>query len=317
VPSSWLVKLKQKLESRGPATAISLTDAEVGRLGGGRRAAVTVTIGRKTARLRLGVMGGKNLIGISKANREALGVEIGDTVTATIELDAADRTAELPGDAAKALAKAKLRKVFDALAPSHQKEHVRAITEAKKPATRANRIAAMVEKLRPSSAPPTERTANKTAKTSARAVRAKALHRKALKYNWDDGVRKLSAIVGDKACDLGTALAIYWMGAPGFDQQWKTAKDLGAGDWRLPVFTFLRALEKRIIKRDFATADILFNPRFDRTTVDDRGHDWTAEYGEIKAVRPIPAALKEPSRADPAWEARRKKPIKNTANRLT
>lgn len=142
------MKLKQKLKPQGPATAIVLTDAQVEALGGGKRAAVIVTIGKKTARLRLAVMGGQNMIGISKANRAELGVEIGDTVDATIELDTAARTVELPDDAAKALAKAKLRTKFDALAFTHQKEHVRAITEAKKPETRTKRIAAMIEMLR-------------------------------------------------------------------------------------------------------------------------------------------------------------------------
>jgi Bacteriocin-protection, YdeI or OmpD-Associated/Domain of unknown function (DUF1905) len=142
------VKIKQKLEPHGPATAIILTDAQVDELGGGKRAAVTVTIAGKSARLRLAVMGGGNMIGISRANRTELGVEIGDTVVASIALDAAARTVEIPDDAAKALAKAKLRKAFDALAYTHQKEHVRAIVEAKKPETRAKRIAAMLEMLR-------------------------------------------------------------------------------------------------------------------------------------------------------------------------
>lgn len=142
------MKIKQKLKPQGPATAIVLTDAQVDELGGGKRAAVTVTIGSKTVRLRLGVMGGQNLIGISKANREELGVEIGDTVEATIAIDGAERKVDLPDDAAKALDKAKLRKVFDALAFTHQKEHIRAITEAKKPETRTKRIEAMLEKLR-------------------------------------------------------------------------------------------------------------------------------------------------------------------------
>ena len=136
------------LKPQGPATAIVLTDAQVEELGGGKRAAVTVTIGKKTARLRLAVMGGKNLIGISKANREELGVEIGDTVEAVIVLDQAERTVEVPDDVAEALSKAKLRKTFDALPYTHRKEHVRAITEAKKPETRSKRIAAMLEMLR-------------------------------------------------------------------------------------------------------------------------------------------------------------------------
>ena len=142
------MRVKQELKPQGPATALVLSDAQVDELGGGKRAAVTVTIGKTTVRLRLGVMGGRNLIGISKANREELGVEIGDTVDATIELDDNARTVEVPDDAAKALAKAKLRGKFDALAFTPQKELIRAITEAKKPETRTRRIEAMIAKLR-------------------------------------------------------------------------------------------------------------------------------------------------------------------------
>ena len=142
------MKIKQTLNPMGPATAIVLSDAQVEELGGGKRAAVRVTIGKHTARLRLGVMGGQNLIGISKANRAELGVEIGDTVNATIELDEAPRTVEVPDDAAKALAKAKLRAKFDALPYTHQKEHVQAILDAKKPETRTKRIDGMLAKLR-------------------------------------------------------------------------------------------------------------------------------------------------------------------------
>ncbi len=112
----------------GPATAIELDDAQVDALGGGKRAAVKVTIGDRTAQLRLGVMGGRNLIGLSKASREALGVEIGDTVDAVIELDADPREIEVPDDFAAALAEVPgAREAFDRLAPSHRKEHVRSI----------------------------------------------------------------------------------------------------------------------------------------------------------------------------------------------
>lgn len=51
-------------------------------------------------------------------------MKIGDAIEATIALDEAARTVEVPEDAAKALARAKLRKQFDALAFTHQKEHV-------------------------------------------------------------------------------------------------------------------------------------------------------------------------------------------------
>jgi hypothetical protein len=122
-------------------------------------------------------------------------------------------------------------------------------------------------------------------------------------------------VVEDPDCDYGTALAIYWMGAPGYDQQFAKIGDVGS--WRRPTFRFLRTLEKRLLARDFATSDILFNPRFDRTTVSKTGHDWTAEYDDVKVVRPIPDALKEPSKPDPKWEKRGRVANKNTANRLT
>ncbi|WP_449280768.1 YdeI/OmpD-associated family protein [Leucobacter sp.] len=137
------------LEAQGPATAIELTDAQVEELGGGGRAPVRVTVGERSARLRLARMGGRNLIGLSKAARGELGVEIGDRVTALIELDTAERTIEVPEDLAAALdADPRVRAAFDALAPSHRKENVRSVVEAKRPETRERRIAAVVERVR-------------------------------------------------------------------------------------------------------------------------------------------------------------------------
>lgn len=140
--------VRTTLPKSGPATAIELTDAQVAELGGGRTAPVRVRIGDREARLRLTVMGGKNLIGMSKAARAQLGVEIGDTVDAQIELDDAPREIEVPGDLATALEDAGARGTFDALAPSRRKEHVRAVTEAKTAETRARRVAAVMDALR-------------------------------------------------------------------------------------------------------------------------------------------------------------------------
>lgn len=144
------ITIRTTLEAQGPATAIELSDAQVEELGGGKRAPVRVTVGDRTARLRLAVMGGQNLIGLSKASRAELGVEIGDEIDALVELDDAPREIEVPEDLAAALAAVPgAREAFDGLAPSHRKEHVRAILEAKKPETRERRVAAAVEKVRP------------------------------------------------------------------------------------------------------------------------------------------------------------------------
>lgn len=139
--------VRTTLPANGPATAIELTEAQVDELGGGKRAAVVVRIGDREARLRLGVMGGKNLIGLSKAARAELGVEIGDTVQASIDLDAAEREVDVPDDLAAALDAGGVRGAYDALAPSRRKEIVRGVTEAKQAETRERRIAAAVSSL--------------------------------------------------------------------------------------------------------------------------------------------------------------------------
>lgn len=141
------LKIHTVLVPFGPATAIELTDAQVDQLGGGKRAAVVVGIGGNSARVRLGVMDGKNLIGLSKAVRAQLGVDIGDEVDATVALDTAEREVEVPDDLAAALEAAGKRAAFDALSFSRRKELARGVTEAKRPDTRERRIAAAVEEL--------------------------------------------------------------------------------------------------------------------------------------------------------------------------
>lgn len=133
----------------GPATAILLTDEEVAELGGGRRAAVLVSVGDSTARLRLAVMGGQNCIGLSKAARHALGVQIGDVVTARIGLDTLPREVELPADLAAALAEdPEVQRRFEELAFTHRKEFASWVSEAKRPQTRERRVAQTLEMVR-------------------------------------------------------------------------------------------------------------------------------------------------------------------------
>ncbi|NMO00197.1 DUF1905 domain-containing protein [Gordonia sp. TBRC 11910] len=135
------------LEPHGPATAIILTDDQVEQLGGGKRAAVLVTVDGRRVRLRLGVMGGINMIGLSKAARADLGVEIGDEIDATIELDADARTVEVPDDLAAALTQSGLRETFDAKSFTYRKEAARGVADAKRPDTRQRRIDKVVADL--------------------------------------------------------------------------------------------------------------------------------------------------------------------------
>ncbi len=54
----------------------------------------------------------------------------------------------MPDDLRSAMVAARLSVAFDRLAFSHRREHVTWITQAKRPETRARRIAATVERLR-------------------------------------------------------------------------------------------------------------------------------------------------------------------------
>lgn len=144
------LRLTVTLQTRGPAAAIVLSDEQVADLAGGAKTfPVSVAVdGHGSFQGRLARMGGENLIGLNKAVREAVGVAAGDTVAVEITVDGAERSVEVPDDLAAALADAGATEAFAALAPSHRKEYVRWITEAKKPDTRAKRVAEAVPMIR-------------------------------------------------------------------------------------------------------------------------------------------------------------------------
>ena len=76
-----------RLHQRGPAAAIVLTDEQVATLGAGKVPPVIVTIGATSVPLRVGRMGGENLVGFAKAVRAELGVEAGDELEVRIVVD--------------------------------------------------------------------------------------------------------------------------------------------------------------------------------------------------------------------------------------
>jgi uncharacterized protein YdeI (YjbR/CyaY-like superfamily) len=74
--------------------------------------------------------------------------DVGDTVTVTVARDESKRAVTVPADLAAVLRSATLRKTFDALSYSHQREYVIWIDDAKRADTRARRIAQTVERLK-------------------------------------------------------------------------------------------------------------------------------------------------------------------------
>ena len=135
---------KAKIVIDGSMCAVPLPfdpRAEFGKV----RAPVKVTINKHTWRSTIAAMGGPACIPFRRSNREAAGVSDGDIVTVRVELDTDARTVTAPPDLLKALKSADLVDRWKALSYTHQREHVEAIEDAKKPETRARRIAAAVK----------------------------------------------------------------------------------------------------------------------------------------------------------------------------
>jgi len=105
------------------------------------RAPVKVTLNGYTYRSTIAAMGGPPCIPLRRTNREAAGLEGGETIEVRLDLDTETREVTPPADFLRALKAAPgASDHWRALSYSHQREHVEAIEGAKKPETRARRI---------------------------------------------------------------------------------------------------------------------------------------------------------------------------------
>jgi len=112
------------------------------------RAPVKVTLNGYTYRSTIASMGGIVCIPLRKSNREAAGLEGGETVNVKIELDTEKREVKPPNDLIKALkATPPAWDRWQELSFTHQREYVEAIEEARKPETRAHRIESAVQMI--------------------------------------------------------------------------------------------------------------------------------------------------------------------------
>ena len=91
---------------------------------------------------------GHHALHVLKQIRKAVGKTIGDTVRVTLSRDVVERQMEAPADLAEQLAaNPKAAAYFAKLAYTHQREFVRWLEGAKKPETRAHRLAQTIEML--------------------------------------------------------------------------------------------------------------------------------------------------------------------------
>lgn len=125
------------------------------------RAPVTVTLNGYTYRTTICIMKGEIFVPLRTSNREAAGVKAGQKVKVTLTLDEAPRTVTPPPDLARALRAAGLTATWKTLAFTHQREHAEAIESAKKPETRAKRIAACIAMVKTKANKPARKAAPK------------------------------------------------------------------------------------------------------------------------------------------------------------
>ena len=144
---------------------------------GSVRAKVKVTLNGYTYRSTIASMGDGPCIPLRKSNREAAGLEGGETLRVTLELDTDKRVVTPPADLVKALkAKAGAWQRWGELSYTHQREYVEALEGAKKPETRARRLDASVRAV---AARPAKRSAwydNKTREPNRKRFGSLAQH---------------------------------------------------------------------------------------------------------------------------------------------
>jgi hypothetical protein len=118
-------------------------------LGGKGRIPVNATFNGVPYRGSIVRMGGVAVLGILKSTIERLGVDVGDRIDVTVELDTAERTVDVPEDLAAAMAKdTATRAAWDGLSFTRRKELARGIEEAKRSETRERRLQAALDELR-------------------------------------------------------------------------------------------------------------------------------------------------------------------------
>ncbi|GAB3212133.1 YdeI/OmpD-associated family protein [Nocardia tengchongensis] len=143
------MKFRTHVEPPEPMRGLEVPPEVVAALGEGARPPVTITINGHTWQSRVALMRGRYLLGLSHANRQAAGVEIGEEIEVEVELDTRPRVVVEPPDFARALDDdPAARAAYDNLSHSRKREHVHAIESAKKPDTRQRRIEKAIATLR-------------------------------------------------------------------------------------------------------------------------------------------------------------------------
>jgi len=128
-------------------TGIEIPDDVIVGLGAGQRPRLKVTLNGYSYVCAVGKMGGRYMVSLSAAHRQAAGLAAGDAVEIRLAVASEAPQVTVPDDLAAALQAAGLMERFDASAPSRRKEWARQVEDAKAPETRARRVRKVLDAL--------------------------------------------------------------------------------------------------------------------------------------------------------------------------
>lgn len=121
-----------------------------------------------------------------------------------------------------------------------------------------------------------------------RLTSSEELHYLVQALNWDDEKTSdaIRWVIDHPACDLGTALYIYWLNEPSVWKKAEAANDIPA--WGRRDYELHKDLEARLLAGRFNNRTIAFDPRKERYIA-------SSEAAESPEERAIPAELKKAS----------------------
>lgn len=112
------------------------------------RAPVIVSLNGYSYRSTIAAMHGELFIPLRRSHREAAGLRGDECLDVVLALDSVKREVVLPADVAALLSGDGLPERWQSLSYSHQREHIEAIEQARKPETRQRRIDKLLTALR-------------------------------------------------------------------------------------------------------------------------------------------------------------------------
>ena len=135
------VTFETTVAASGNNTGIEVPAEAIEQLAAGNRPDVLVGVNGYEYRNTVAVRGGRHLISISAAVRDATGLKGGDPIRVTLTVADAPREVNVPADFAAALAADdRARAFFEKLSNSMQRYHVDNINAAKSADTRQRRV---------------------------------------------------------------------------------------------------------------------------------------------------------------------------------